>query len=108
MSVAIPAVFARTLGLTSSAKRIAFGSRSCISPIHFAPSWAFVEVMPVAVGPTILDRDIPALDEAGLAQPVTERCCKIGGRFGIIDKADDRHRRLLRARPERPRRRAAE
>src|SRR4030095_12886380 len=60
--------------------------------------------------PALLDHDVATLDEAGLSQAaakrshdVLERC-----RGGVAQEADDGHRRLLRARRERPRRRAAE
>src|SRR5262249_48082605 len=56
------------------------------------------------------DRHITALDEARFVQAFAERghdtCAQL--RHTGIDKSDHRHRRLLRARRERPRRRAAE
>jgi hypothetical protein len=63
------------------------------------------------IRPAIFDRDILALDIAGFIQALTER-----GREGhiarscrAVEKPDHRHRRLLRARRERPGRyRAAE
>src|SRR5262245_32869556 len=58
--------------------------------------------------PAIFDRHVPALDEAFFASALAE-----GGRHGgvsarrlAVEKPDHRHRRLLRARRERPRRRA--
>src|SRR5262245_48606463 len=61
------------------------------------------------IRPAIFDRDILALDIAGFIQALTER-----GREGhiarscrAVEKPDHRHRRLLRARRERPRRRRA-
>src|SRR5262245_64558387 len=57
------------------------------------------------IRPAIFDRDILALDIAGFIQALTER-----GREGhiarscrAVEKPDHRHRRLLRARRERPR-----
>src|SRR5262249_47107086 len=56
------------------------------------------------------DRHITALDEARFVQALAERghdpCAQL--RHTGIDKPNPRHRRLLRARRERPRRRAAE
>jgi len=61
--------------------------------------------------PAIFDRHVAAFDEAGLAQAFAE-CGDIGSPSGwcfTVEKPNDRHRRLLRARRERPRhRRAAE
>src|SRR5262249_10887050 len=60
--------------------------------------------------PAIFDRDVLTLDVTGFVQATAER-----GRHGSvrlsrlsIQESDHRHRRLLRARAERPRRRAAE
>src|SRR6516165_3221843 len=64
-----------------------------------------------ALQPVVLDGDIPALDVPGITQAFAE-CSRIGcGGIGSTaeEESDDRHRRLLRARRERPRgRRAAE
>jgi hypothetical protein len=50
----------------------------------------------------LLDRDVLALDVAGFGEAPTKRsgAARIGR---PPDKSDDRHRRLLRARCERPR-----
>src|SRR6516225_6609165 len=63
----------------------------------------------LGTGPAILNRDIPAFGETGFVQPLTERCREIGVRLGrcISEKPHHRHRWLLRARRERPRRRRA-
>ena len=55
--------------------------------------------------PTIVDHDVPAINETDFAQPLTKRRQKIGARLRptIMEKPDHRHRRLLRARRERPR-----
>src|SRR5262249_52803931 len=64
----------------------------------------------MALGPAVFDRHIPAFDEADFAQTLAER----GHPWGVsalrfaVEKPDYRHRRLLRARRERPRGRAAE
>ena len=56
------------------------------------------------------DHQILSLDKSGFAQPVAERgdeTCGFSGRAGA-KKPDHRHGRLLRARRQRPRRRAAQ
>src|SRR5262249_6054378 len=61
------------------------------------------------VCPTIFNHDVAALDEAGFAQAFAE-CLDEGGRLlgrTVRQIPDDRHRRLLRARCDRPRRRRA-
>src|SRR5215471_5696756 len=63
-----------------------------------------------AFRPAILDRHILALDIAGLLQTLMKRAhhgCEAVGQ-SAVEEPDHRHRRLLRARRERPRRRAAE
>jgi hypothetical protein len=47
----ISVLLARVPGLTSRAKRVALGSRSCNSPTHFDPSSAFMVVTPVMLPP---------------------------------------------------------
>ena len=61
--------------------------------------------------PAVLDRNIDPFDKTGLGQPLLEPGHVGFPRFGRgdVEKADDRHRRLLRARRERPcRRRSAD
>src|SRR5262249_45727697 len=60
-------------------------------------------------GPALLDRDVAPVDKASLAQALAKRSHYVikGRRRCVAKKADDRHRRLLRLRHERPRRRAA-
>src|SRR5262249_30653977 len=62
-------------------------------------------------GPAVFDRHVLALDITGLAQSLKECTHKVRvqvGRFAV-EESDDLHRRLLRARRERPcSRRAAE
>jgi enoyl-CoA hydratase/carnithine racemase len=48
------------------------------------------------------------LDDAGFAEPFAKRSDTARLGRAVADESDDRHRRLLRARRERPRRRAAE
>src|SRR5262249_25468798 len=63
------------------------------------------------VSPAKVDGNVLALDESGLLQPLSKRGDKLrrAGSRCAAEKADYRHRRLLRARRERPRdRRAAE
>src|SRR5262249_55519376 len=63
----------------------------------------------LALGPTILDRDVLALDVAAFLQPLPERGREMRERprRRTAEIADHRHRRLLRARRERPGRRRA-
>ena len=63
----------------------------------------------LALQPVVLDRHVLALDVAGFVEAFTERSGKARGGLGrpAADEADHRHRRLLRARRERPRRRRA-
>src|SRR5262249_36655486 len=63
-----------------------------------------------ALHPVVLNHHVLALDVTGFAEGFAEPSAKarrVLGRSGA-EKADDRHRRLLRTRRERPRRRAAE
>jgi hypothetical protein len=59
------------------------------------------------VRPPILDRDVLALDKAGFGKSTAERCREMlrAGSRRAPEKADHRHRRLLRVRRDRPRRR---
>src|SRR5262245_60809369 len=58
-----------------------------------------------AVQPMVLHRHVLALYVAGFGEAFTERACMARGAIErpTADKADHRHRRLLRARRERPR-----
>jgi hypothetical protein len=58
----------------------------------------------LAIGPTILDRRILALDIAGFAQAPTESGYAGGECYSrpTVEETDHRHRWLLRARRERP------
>ena len=61
--------------------------------------------------PAIFDDEVPTVDEADLGKALAERDEKIAisADRAAVEKSDHRHRRLLRARRERPRsRRAAE
>jgi hypothetical protein len=63
------------------------------------------------LGPAVVDRYVLALDIACLSETLAKRAQTLDNRLRRSDlkKADHRHRRLLRARRERPRRsRAAE
>jgi hypothetical protein len=62
------------------------------------------------VGPTVLDRDVFALDIASILEALAQRAHRLRIRFGRlrVQESDHRHRRLLRACRERPSRRAAE
>src|SRR6516165_1493693 len=65
----------------------------------------------LAVQPVVLHCHVLALEVAGFVEAFTERSGLARGvpSRPAVDEADDRHRRLLRLRPERPRhRRAAE
>ena len=62
----------------------------------------------LSLGPTIFDRDVLPLDVSGLVQASAKRAqtdCILTVR-SRAEEPDHRHRRLLRARRERPRRRA--
>src|SRR5262249_26091486 len=58
-----------------------------------------------ALRPAIFDRHVAAFDVAGFLQGLTEcsRHWLVSGRRLGVEKSDHRHRRLLRARRERPR-----
>ena len=63
------------------------------------------------LGPAVFERHVLALDIAGLFQALAKGAQALGDRLrrSGLEEADHRHRRLLRARRERPRgRRAAE
>jgi len=58
----------------------------------------------VTLCPAVFDRQVLALDVAGFFQALSERChgvCDCARRY-VTEEADHRHRRLLRARGERP------
>src|SRR5262249_47955071 len=57
------------------------------------------------LGPAVVDRHVLALDIAGFFEALAKSAQALGNRFGRSDleKPDYRHRRLLRARRERPR-----
>ena len=58
----------------------------------------------LALQPVVLDRHVLAFDVAGFVEAFAERGHKARGGIGrpVSDKPDHRHRRLLRARGERP------
>ena len=64
----------------------------------------------LVLSPAVFDRDVLALDVAGLLEALAERpqAIRISVRRLAVEETDHRHRRLLRVRRERPRRRAAE
>src|SRR5262249_49086074 len=57
---------------------------------------------------TVLNRDVLALDEACFLEALAERSHALVRNRSTAEKPDDRHRRLLRVRRERPHRHAAE
>src|SRR5215470_18074336 len=59
--------------------------------------------------PSVFDRHVSALDVTGVTQASVKSREKLACQFERceVEKPDHRHRRLLRARPERPRRRRA-
>jgi len=61
------------------------------------------------LGPAVCDRHVLALDIAGILQALAECAQKVRGRVRRcgVEEPDHRHRRLLRARDERPRHRRA-
>jgi hypothetical protein len=82
--------------------------RSTLSRTNSAANLGKAFAAPLRPAP--LDRDGAALDQAELAQPLHESGGPwgSGGRCGGAKKSDGRQRRVLRARRERPRRRAAQ
>ena len=66
--------------------------------------------IPPSLRPAVFDRDVLTLDVAGLVQASAEGGNRRSERLRrlSIEESDHRQRRLLRARRERPRRRAAE
>src|SRR5262245_54275880 len=60
--------------------------------------------------PAVYDRDVLALDIAAILEATVKsaKTVRVRVRRLAVEKPDHRHRRLLRARRERPRRRAAE
>src|SRR6202011_776499 len=60
------------------------------------------------VGPAVFDGDVLTLDEARFLQSLAECTHAISTERCRVEEPDHRHRRLLRARTERPRRGAAE
>src|SRR6516165_1637078 len=64
----------------------------------------------VFLRPAVFDRDIPPLDIAGFLKTFTEGSHKerVSSGCSAAEKPDHRHRRLLRARRQRPRRRGAD
>src|SRR5262249_3683817 len=80
-------------------------------PASNEPSGHPAHLVQMTLSPAIFDTDVAAIDEAGLRKAASEcihAVCPFGGRYAVKD-ADHRHRRLLRARRNRPRcRRAAE
>jgi hypothetical protein len=62
------------------------------------------------LGEAVRDRDVLALDIAGIFEALAECAQQVPDRFGrlVVEKPDHRHRGLLRARRERPRSHAAE
>src|SRR5262249_32906733 len=63
----------------------------------------------MALSPTVLNREVLAVDQTRFTQALPKRCHTIGVglRRAGAEKANHRHRRLLRARRERPCRRCA-
>jgi hypothetical protein len=61
------------------------------------------------LGPAVVDRHVLALDIAGFFEALAKSAQSPGNRFGRSDlqKSDDRHRRFLPVRSQRPRRRRA-
>src|SRR6516165_1434403 len=121
-SLNVGSAIAALAGLTSAATRTAVGTSSCKRVSRFAVNSAVKKLMPVRlppgrqrrqpvnliVGPAVFDRDVLALDISGVfkslaesAQPVRKPIRRLA-----IEEPDHRHR-LLRARREWPRRRAA-
>src|SRR5262249_36829198 len=70
----------------------------------------FRQAVDLILGEAVCNRDVLALDIAGIFEALAECAQQVPDRFGrlVVEKPDHRHRLLLRARRERPRCRAAE
>jgi hypothetical protein len=84
------------------------GNHGNLAPNQFTSECR--QLIKLVLGPAVFDCDVLALDQAAVLEALT-KCAeqmRVGGGRCAVEEADDRHRRLLRARPERPRGRAAE
>src|SRR5215468_4272366 len=84
------------------------GNHGNLTPNQFTSECR--QLIKLVLGPAVFDCDVLALDQAAVLEALT-KCAeqmRVGGGRCAVEEADDRHRRLLRARRERPRRRAAE
>src|SRR6185436_14952824 len=128
MSRSVLSVDGILAGLTSTAIRTAFGTKSCRSRNRLAASSELKKLMPVALPPgrarlatrpsrigsagtlktigivAVLDRYVLAFDVAGLVEAFAERGHIASGGIGrkASNKPDHGHYRLLRARCDRP------
>ena len=102
--IALVAPFAASADFTA----IDRGNNSHLTANEFGRQFRHPIVL--AIRPTIFDRHVPALDMAGFVEALAERAQQV--RMYVwrraVEEPDHRHRRLLRARRERPCRRAAE
>src|SRR5262249_59558798 len=83
------------------------GDHSNLAPNQFTCQWR--QSIKLILGPAVFDCDILALTKAAILKPLTKCAEEMRVRGGrcTVKKSDHRHRWLLRARGERPRRRRA-
>src|SRR5262245_9832760 len=89
--------------------RIAHASDNCNTAADEVRHESWQPIV-LAADPMVLNNSVLAFNVAGFAEAFRERCRKASGAIGrsTTDKADHRHRWLLRPRRKRPYRRAAE
>src|SRR5258705_9137645 len=91
--------------ITHGSAFVAFDrSRLALAPLMSSRRSQCRQAIVLALRPAILDCQVPALDIAGFPQSIVKRAQTVAkqvGPFGA-EHSDHRHRRLLRARRERP------
>src|SRR5262249_56096437 len=99
----------RRRGFSCKRGRIAQGSDSCNATADEVTHERRQAIV-LAAEPMVLNDSVLAFNVAGFTEAFRKRCRMASGAVerSTADKADHRHRRLLRARRERPRRCAAE
>src|SRR6516164_2801707 len=78
------------------------GNHGKLAPNQFTSECR--QLIKLVLGPAVFDCDVLALDQAAVLEALT-KCAeqmRVGGGRCAVEEADDRHRRLLRARRERP------
>src|SRR5215831_8103030 len=78
------------------------GNHGNLAPNQFTSECR--QLIKLVLGPAVFDCDVLALDQTAVLEALT-KCAeqmRVGGGRCAVEEADDRHRRLLRARRERP------